>query len=185
VRRLVLLAVLLLSGCGGLAASTEQEALVLAERAGPQRVDLGWRESYGDGGRALRFEVASLAVLEDGWTARIAIENTTDIPFKLGSEPLALVFGLMLFGDASVETLDEANRAGALPARRQAVEIDPEPPARLEPGDRWEATISAPGALPAGSHVRVVFGTLVAVGEPPGELQPTVVWITDRSTRLR
>jgi len=187
-RRLVLIAlfaVLPLTGCGSAGGSGEPEALVLAERAEPQSVDLGWRERYGDGARALHFEVASLAVTADGWSARIAIENATGIPFRLGAEPLTLTFGLMLFGNASMERFDDANRAGALPARRQAVTIVPEPPRRLEPGARWAATIAAPGALPAGSFVRVVFGTLVAVGEPPGDMQPTIVWITDHATRLR
>ena len=134
-RRLVLLAVpalavVVLAGCGAVP-SAEQKEFVPAERAGPQRVELDWRESYGDGARALHFEVASLAVLENGWTARIAIENETGIAFQLGSRPLALVFGLMLFSDGSVETLDEANRAGVLPAPRKAVRIEPEPPALL------------------------------------------------------
>jgi hypothetical protein len=35
-----------------------------------------------------------------------------------------------------------------------------------------------------GSFVRVSFGTLVALGDPPPEMQPNVVWITDRAYRL-
>ena len=181
-RRLALLPLLaVLAGCG----TVEREALVLAERAEPQRVELGWRETYGAGERVLRFEVERFAVVDGGWTADVAIENATGIPFELGSRPFALSFGLMLFEDGRAETLDEANRAGALPPPRRAETIEPPPPARLPPGTRWAATLSGRGALPAGSFVRVVFGTLVAVGEPPGELLPTVVWITDRSTRLR
>jgi hypothetical protein len=33
--------------------------------------------------------------------------------------------------------------------------------------------------------VRVVFGTLVAVGRPPDELGERVLWITDHAHRLR
>ena len=181
-RRLALLPLLVLvAGCG----TVEREALVLAERAEPQQVELGWRESYGAGGRVLRFVVERFAVVDDGWTADVAIENATGIAFELGSRPLALAFGLMLFDDGRAETLEEANSGGGLPPPRRADTIEPPPPARLPTGTRWAATLSGRGALPAGSFVRVVFGTLVAVGKPPGDLLPTVVWITDRSTRLR
>jgi hypothetical protein len=33
--------------------------------------------------------------------------------------------------------------------------------------------------------VRVVFGTLIAVGKPPDELDEVLVWITDNTYRLR
>lgn len=178
----LLTAIVLLAGCGP--AAPEPGPSALREPAEPQQATLGWRESYGDGARRLRFEVASLAVHEDGWTARIAIENATGIPFELGKRPLALRLGLMLFADGRQETLDEANSAGALPPLREAVTIEPPPPAVLAPGARWESTLAAPGALADGSYVRVTFGTLVAVGDPPGEMQPTVIWITDRSYQL-
>ena len=45
--------------------------------------------------------------------------------------------------------------------------------------------MSASGALVADSWVRVVFGTLIAVGKPPDELDDVVVWITDHAYRLR
>ncbi len=122
--------------------------------------------------------------MRNGWSARVAIENATGIPFEFGNRPLALRLGLMLFADGGQETLDEANRAGELPPLREAVTIDPPPPNVLAPGERWESTLAAPGALADGSYVRVVFGTLVAVGEPPGEMLPTVIWITDRSHQL-
>jgi hypothetical protein len=170
----------LLAGCGTVA----REPAQLREPAEPQQAVLNWRESYGDGAKRLRFEVATLVVRENGWSTDVAIENATDIPFELGKRPLAFRFGLMLFADGLQETLDEANRAGALPALREAVTIEPPPPDVLEPGARWEATLAAPGRLADGSYVRVVFGTLVAAGEPPGEMQPTVIWITDHAYRL-
>ena len=179
----LLTAVVLLTGCGPTASETAGPAALRAP-AEPQEATLRWRESYGDGARRLRFEVESLEVREEGWSARIAIENATGIPFELGRRPLTLRFGLMLFADGRQEALDEANRAGELPPLREAVTIEPPPPAVLVPGTRWESVLAAPGALADGSYVRVVFGTLVAVGEPPGEMMPTVVWITDRAYRL-
>lgn len=174
---------LLLAGCGTVAREPPQ-APPLREPAEPRRAELDWREGYGEGDRRLRFEVAWLEVREDGWRARVAIENRTAAVWELGSRPLALVFGLMLFSDGRLETLEELNRAGALPPVRKATEIVPPPPEALAPAERWEATLSAPGSLPAGSWVRVAFGTLFAQGEPPGELQPRIVWITDRAYRL-
>ena len=176
----VLTAVVLLTGCGTVA----REPAQLREPAEPQQAVLNWRESYGDGAKRLRFEVETLEVREDGWSTLVAVENATDIPFELGKRPLTFRFGLMLFADGLQATLDEANRAGALPPLREAVTIEPPPPDVLEPGARWEATLAAPGRLANGSYARVVFGTLVAVGEPPGEMQPTVIWITDRSHQL-
>ena len=55
----------------------------------------------------------------------------------------------------------------------------------LEPGASWEGEISARGALVAGSWARVVFGTLVAVGKPPDELDEKVIWITDHDVPAR
>jgi hypothetical protein len=176
----LLTAVVVLAGCG----NVPREPPELREPAEAQHAALNWKESYGEGTERLRFEVASLVVRTDGWTARVAIENATEIPFELGRRPLTLRFGLMLFADGRLESLEESNRAGELPALREAAAIEPPPPDVLAPGTRWESTLSAPGALADGSYVRVVFGTLVAVGEPPGELQPTVVWITDSAYRL-
>jgi hypothetical protein len=176
----VLLLASVLAGCGAVA----REPAQLRGPAEPQQAVLNWREGYGDGPDRLRFEVASFQVQEDGWTARVAIENATGTAFELGRRPLQLRFGLMLFADGLQATLDEANRAGALPQLREAATIEPPPPDVLAPGARWESTLAAPGALADGSYVRVVFGTLVAVGEPPGEMHPAVIWITDRSYRL-
>jgi hypothetical protein len=171
------------AGCGTVPAEPER-SMTLRGPATPRTADLGWRESYGEGTRRLRFEVERLAVREDGWTARIAIENETGIGWELGSRPLQLAFGLMLFADGRLETLDELNRRGALPPVRRAVTIEPPPPDALAAGERWEATLRAPGSLPAGSWIRVTFGTLFARSDPPGALEPRVIWITDRAYRL-
>ena len=68
---------------------------------------------------------------------------------------------------------------------RKAVSFAPSLPTTLEAGQRWEGTISAPGALVAGSWARVVFGTLAMVGNPPPNTPPTIVWITDHALRLK
>ncbi|MFO7572052.1 MAG: hypothetical protein R6W48_05550 [Gaiellaceae bacterium] len=154
--------------------------------AGPQEADLDWRETYGPAGEQVVFRVESLAVTETGWTARLGLENTTSIAYAAG-DPRATLdrsFGLMLFSSGELEDLERRNAERTLPAVRAATSYEPELPAILEPGASWEGTIAAPGALVAGSWVRVVFGTLTAVGKTPEGLDEQIVWITDSAHRL-
>ncbi len=154
--------------------------------AGPQTAALGWRETYGSPGEQLVFTVESLDVLRAGWRARVGIENDTKVAWEL-NDPRATLdrsFGLMLFTTGEQEELDELNSSGELPEPRTATRFSPALPTILEPGDSWEGAMSASGSLVAGSWVRVVFGTLVAVGNPPEELSDTVVWITDHAYEL-
>lgn len=180
-RRTVLLAVVLLTGCGQ---AVETEQVTPARAAEPQQLRLGWRESYPPTGERLRFAVASLTVRAEGWSAEIAITNATRTSFDLGRDPARLSFGLMLFATGDLEELERLNREGRLPTVRLAATIEPPPPDLLVPGMTWRATLSAPGSLADGSWVRVVFGPLRAVGDPPEGLDPVVRWITDRSHRL-
>jgi hypothetical protein len=93
-------------------------------------------------------------------------------------------FGVQLFETGDMEELEERIRDGTVPAVRAATEFAPELPGILEPGASWEGEMSARGALVAQSWARVVFGTLVAVGKPPDELDEQVVWITDHAYEL-
>ena len=54
----------------------------------------------------------------------------------------------------------------------------------LAPNQTWRTTMSAPGSLADGAYVRVSFGPFQAKGDPPEDMDPIVVWITDRSYRL-
>ena len=165
----------------GSGASSESSA-----RAGPQTTELDWRETYGPAGERLVFTVDRLQVTETGWNARIGIENDTTVAWELAPGAIADgTFGLALFETGAADELDRRNRSRTLPAVRAATSYDPELTKILEPKASWEGEISARGALVAGSWVRVVFGTLVAVGKPPDELNEAVVWITDSSYELR
>jgi hypothetical protein len=62
--------------------------------------------------------------------------------------------------------------------------MKPPPPDVLAPGAIWRTTLVAPGSLADGSYVRVAFGPLRAVGDPPKGMRPVVYWITDRTHRL-
>jgi hypothetical protein len=155
--------------------------------AGPQSRDLGWRETFGQPGQQLVFEVERIEVLENGWRAWVSITNDTSVAYELG-DPRATLdrsFGLMLFETDDVDELEKRNEEGTLPEIRQATGYQPSLPKILETNASWSGVISAPGSLVAGSHVRVVFGTLLAIGSTGGVLEDRVVWITDHSYRLR
>jgi hypothetical protein len=179
-RPLFFAAVLLLAGCGG--ASPEPFKSVRTAEA--QRAELAWLESYPSSGQRLLFEVQTLEVTAKGWSAKIAVTNSTRIPFELGQHRAELQYGLTLFATGDLGELEDAARAGKLPAPRLAERLVPSPPDVLAPGDTWRATISAPGSLPDGAYVRVSFGPLRAKGDAPKGMEATVLWITDRSYRL-
>jgi len=153
--------------------------------ASPQAAGLRWRETYGPAGEQLVFTVDRLEVTETGWKARIGVENDTSVGWELapGATPDG-TFGLQLFETGDKSELEDRNRQGTLPAVRAATGYAPELPRLLEPGSAWEGEIIARGALLAGSWVRVVFGTLVAVGKPPEELEEMLIWITDNTYQL-
>jgi hypothetical protein len=155
--------------------------------AGPQTARLNWRETYRQDGKPLVFSVDWLKVLPAGWKARIGITNHTSIAYDVGDPQATLdrSFGLMLFSNGAASELDRLNSAGTLPEVREAARFEPSLPKVLEAGSSWEGTISAPGALVAGSYVRVVFGALVVVGKPPEGSSNPIVWITDEAHRLR
>jgi hypothetical protein len=184
VRRTVLLAlVLVLAGCGE---QTVDRPRPDPRAAGPQQAQLGWRETYPDRTRdRLVFEVQSLEVTERGWSARIALTNETSVPFAVRATAASSRYGLMLFATGDLRELEEAGSSGRLPLVRPPDEIEPQPPRVLASGATWRARIAARGSLPAASYLRVVFGPLVAQDDPPEGMDGEVVWITDRSYRLR
>lgn len=153
--------------------------------AGPQKAQLDWQEVYGDPGQQLTFAVDWLEVTQSGWKAKIAVENDTSVAWELspGAVPDGS-FGLALFETGDAKELEERNSARTLPSVRAATTYDPELASTLEPGGSWKGVISARGSLVAGSFVRVVFGTLIALGKPPEGYAETLVWITDSAHEL-
>lgn len=162
------------------------EAPAASVAAGPQEEKLDWREVYGPPGEQLVFTVSSLAVTQTGWRAQVGVENASSVAWELdpGATPNG-TFGLQLFRTGEPDELEERNKADTLPAVRAATLYTSELPTILEPKASWEGEISARGALVADSWVRVVFGTLIAVGKPPDELDEMVIWITDNTYKLR
>ncbi len=163
-----------------------EDAPAASVAAGPQKADLDWREVYGPPGEQVIFTVKSLEITETGWRARIGVENASSVAWELdpGATPDG-TFGLQLFKTGEPDELEDRNKDSTLPAVRAATLYKPELPKILEPKASWEGEMSASGALVANSWARVVFGTLIAVGKPPDELEEILVWITDNTHRLR
>jgi hypothetical protein len=155
--------------------------------AGPQVARLGWHErTPGPAGARIEFGVDTFEVLADGWRARLSVRNDSSAAYEIGDRHSTVdrSFGLMLFSSGKLSDLEERNSDGTLPALRPALRYRPSLPDVLEPHERWSGTISARGALVAGSWVRFVFGALIAVGRTPDELPERLVWITDHAYRL-
>ena len=181
-RLLALFVVAVLAG----GCASERRPVTPARAAPPQEAKLDWVETYGKPGARLIFGVERLEVLRDGWRAHISMTNSTIARYSVG-DPGSSVdrrFGLMLFQTGELRQLEQLNRAGELPALRSAAHFDPDLPLVLEPGATWSGVISAPGALAAGRWVRVVFGTLVPIGDSPPDLPEQLVWITDHAHQL-
>ena len=190
-RTTIIVFVALSATLAGLALASNASRLRGSEEApdtgsrGRQSADLAWRETYGPPGEQVVFTVDSLEVTRSGWRARVGVENSSSVAWEIapGATPDG-TFGLQLFTTGDLDELEERNNAGTLPAVRAATSYEPDLPTILEPDASWEGEISANGALVAESWARVVFGTLIAAGRPPDELDETIVWITDAAYRL-
>jgi hypothetical protein len=179
-RALVAVAVVtLLSGCG----STDQPPLPPGP-APPQSATLDWVERFPSDGPAVVFSADRLEITASGWSASVELENDTSTPWRIVESP-ATAFGVMLFTSGDVAEVERRSEEDDLPGLRPARSFDPPLPERLAPGMGWRGTIAAPGRLAAGLHLRIVFGQLVAVGDPPDGMPAQFSWITDNSYELR
>jgi hypothetical protein len=187
VPRHVLLAFSLVTAVLGAGCGSEPIETVPVAAAPPQTATLDWVERSPPAGPALVFRVFRFAVTGAGWEADVEVENATGVAWELGADPVGVEqsFGIMLFATGELDELERRNRDGDLPGLRPARSFEPRLPPRLAPGERWRGVVSAPGSLAAGRYVRVVFGPLVAVGDPPEGMPARFVWITDHAYRLR
>ena len=174
-----LVVVALLTGCE----SSEPPPLPPGP-APPQRATLDWVERFPSEGPAVVFSAHRFQVTASGWTAEVELENDTSTPWRIVESP-ATAFGVMLFTTGDVAEVERRSQEDDLPGLRPARSFDPPLPARLLPGMSWRGTIAAPGRLAAGLHLRIVFGQLVAVGDPPDGMPAQFSWITDNSYELR
>jgi len=151
--------------------------------APPQSATLDWVERFPSQGPALVFRAYAFEVTSAGWRAEIELENDTAIPWTVEENP-ATAFGVMLFTTGDVAEVEQRSRDDQLPGLRAARSFDPPLPTSLRPGAAWRGTIVAPGSLAAGLYVRIVFGQLVADGDPPKTMPTQFSWITDNSYEL-
>jgi hypothetical protein len=175
---LALAATALLAGCGSSAPPP-----LPSGPAPPQSATLGWVERFPSDGPALVFTAHSFAITSSGWTAELALENETGISWQIVENP-ATNFGVMLFTTGDVTEVERRSRDDDLPGLRAAQTFEPRLPETLTPGASWRGTIAAPGSLASGLFARIVFGQLVAVGEPPKTMPTQFSWITDHAYEL-
>jgi hypothetical protein len=186
VRALVplLLAGVVATGCGGEESAPAPSPP--AQAASPQTASLEWSERFTQAGNSFTFRVSSFEILDSGWEARISMTNGTSTRFELATAGSTVdrYFGVMLFRTGELSELEERGTQAELPGIRRAERFRPALPLVLEPGATWSGTIGASGALPAGLWVRIVFGVLVPVGDPPQGFPSRLLWITDHAHRL-
>jgi hypothetical protein len=185
-RRLLPAVVLLTAGALLAGCASESAPVETVRAAGPQTHALDWVERYPGPGPALVFRVTRLALSGSGWSADVAIENRSGVPWELpeAQEAFRRQFGLMLFATGDLAELDRLNDDQSLPPVRKAERFSPAFPTFLAEGETWTGRMSATGSLPAGSFARVVFGPFVAVADPPQGMEERVVWITDHAQRI-
>jgi hypothetical protein len=184
VRRALLTIVVAALSAAAAGCASDTAALPDATPAGPQRAAVDWTEPAPASGPGIVFEVGTIEVTEDGWRTEAAIDNRSRIAWTI--DPRApSSFGVMLFATGELGELEQRNADQSLPGLRPARQFDPPLPRRLDPGESWKGTMSAQGALAAGRWLRVVFGPLLADGDPPEGLPAQLVWITDNAYRLR
>ncbi len=176
------LLVLAAAGCGSNSATT---TVPIVTKAPPQTAALAWSEPYPVGSPALVFGVSSFSVTRSGWSAEVSVENTSTIAWEIGDPRYPeLAFGVLLFPNNDLDELERRNRSNELPAIRAATSFLPGLPDVLEPGQTWEGTISAPGALAGGLWVRLSFGPFVSTETMPEGVTSPVVWFTDHAYHL-
>jgi hypothetical protein len=185
-RRAVLLGFALAAVATGCTREPTPSPPSTAAAAPPQEAMLDWVERTSAAPPRLVFEVERIEVTVDGWQAIVAIANETDVSWTIGDPfaPSDVPFGVMLFASGDLDELERRNRDRTLPGIRDARTVSPAPPPELAPGARWEATISAPGALAAGSWLRVTFGPLITREEPPEDIPQQLLWISDNAHLL-
>jgi hypothetical protein len=175
-------------GCG---ASASRSSPPVTKAAGTQTAPLHWVETAGSAQSGLVFRVRTFSVTQGGWKAAISMTNETGATFLIDGyrDPLENAFGLMLFRTGSHVELEQRNAGLTLPVLRQAMTFAPPLPTTLRPDATWSGTVSAPGALPSGLWVRLVFGAFVPQPAMPESLRRQgagndLVWITDHAYRL-
>ena len=186
-RRAVLLGLVLAGAAAGCAPEPAPSPPSAAAAAPPQEATVDWVERTSAVPPRLVFEVKRIDITQDGWRARVAISNDTDVSWAIGDPraPSRVPFGVMLFASGDLDELERRNRDRTLPGMRNARAVSPAPPAELAPDARWEGTIAAPGALAAGSWLRVTFGPLIAREKPSEDIPQQLLWISDNAHQLR
>ena len=151
----------------------DEPAAEASVAARPQSASLDWRETHGTPGEHLVFSVDSLQVTRHGWRAKRGAREPVLGRVRAGRstgdvEPLVRGHAVL---DGEDRGAERAERQQHAPGRAPRGALRAEPCRRSSsPMRRGRGRSRRRGHSPPGSWVRVVFGTLVSVGNPPEEL---------------
>jgi hypothetical protein len=94
-------------------------------------------------------------------------------------------FGLEPFETASWREVLERAEKNAVKPRTVADRFSPSTPRLLAPGQGWSGWFAGPGALPAGTPIRVVLGRFVITGVVPPGFSDGFLCISESVVRLK
>ena len=176
---LILATCVIAAGCGSREAT--------ATWAPPETLTFRGGSDCGPKGHDVQIRVRKLVVGRRSWRVDATLANRTGVALQvIRPHHLHTVeFGLDVF---DTNTLAEVERRAARKALHNgalAERVVPPLAGVLRPGDRWAGSFSAPGRLPRGKYVRVVFGRFVVPGgKVPAGLAARFFCTTDDAPRL-
>jgi hypothetical protein len=134
-----------------------------------------WHETWAVNGKPfMAFDVTSIDVSSDHWSARVAVHNASRYPLTIPSR----LFQLAVY--AAARPAD----CHAYVALRGSAPVPPAP-AVLKPGSTWRTTFGGPHGLPPGQQgwARVVFAYFRG-GPTAAMRKDRFGWITDHALSL-
>jgi len=165
------------AGCGSASAPV----------ARPQTVELGWHENCGTRDEPIPISTRRLVVANGRWSVDLSFRNGTRATLNVIRPHHAggTYFGLEPFKTASLREVRSRAEIGAAKPRAIADRFRPAKPGLLRPGESWSGSFAGPGALPAGTPLRVVLGRFVPEGKIPRGLFRGFLCISRRVVRLK
>jgi len=171
-----------LAACGNSAAKHESKFGIYVENLPKHRIfNLNWTEYASfEGYKMMSFKVKTLEVGPNGWKAEVSFHNdsTKTILLPKGGPHSPKSWGLGVFTSAVSARVEDTGNYEIKPKQ-----IEPPPPAQLEPGQSWSGTFTSPEPPRSSRWLHVVFGVFFWKGKPPPGLGPYFLWITTHQLR--
>lgn len=170
--------------CASLAGCAGDAAQPTTAYAPPQTLEVNWSERHG-GERAITVTVKRLEITAAGWRATGSVTNATGRVIQV-SRPHArgTKLGLLVTRTAGAREVERLFATSLPNPTLFAADVQPALPRVLQAGTRWAGRFGGPGRIPAGRHLRVLFGRFT-VDPPVRGLPDRFVVVTRGSVRAR